>query len=146
MFKSSNRSPRLILLLCAAISGCVSLSGCHHSESDHGVAIVGSDKFVNHISEALALIHSKAPDDLKLIATYVKRIEEHDRSGMNTSRDVPTCQLAPATAYASLTWCAGCIAHESYHSKLYHSPPYVYGGAKEEHACNEYQLTVMRRI
>jgi hypothetical protein len=128
----------------AVLAVCLIGSGCRQSESFHGVEIVGSERFVDQVRNALTLIRSQAPQDFEVIAASVQRVEEHDRSGMDASRS--TCQLAPASAYASQTWCAGCIAHEAHHAKLSASPSYDYGEAAEERECIEYQRAVLERI
>jgi len=131
---------------CLLVSACVCV-GCGRQSATHfGVEIVGQEKFIQQVTKAMSLIQENAPDDLELIAKYLRRIEEHDHSGMDASREAPTCQLAPASAYASVTWCAGCIAHEAYHSKLSQSPDYAYGLEQEEEECMAYQLTVLQKI
>ncbi len=123
---------------------CVIACGCTDSATYHGVKIRGSEKFANQVQAALALINEKAPDEFGVISKYVRRIEEHDRSGMDASHR--TCQLAPASTYYSLTWCAGVIAHEAHHAKLQSSPSYEYGLVEEERACNVFQASVMEKI
>ena len=133
---------RLSSILAATL--CLVVAGCSPSETYHGTEIHGSEKFAGQIREALELIRHHSPDEFASITEYVRRIEESDRSGMDTSRSV--CQLAPATAYHSITWCAGCIAHEAHHAKLSQSASYSYGHAQEEKVCIAYQRAVLERI
>jgi hypothetical protein len=143
MFAPYSKASRRIARF-SAVAFCLAAIGCSHSETYHGVEIHGSEKFAGQVREALELIRNNSPEDFVSISESVRRIEESDRSGMDTSRSV--CQLAPATAYHSLTWCAGCIAHESHHAKLSQSASYSYGYAHEEQVCIEYQRTVLERI
>jgi len=55
------------------------------------------------------------------------------------------------TAFHSLSWCAGTIAHESWHAKLYHEgksadPRDYEERTKEEIACIKHQIKVLRKI
>ncbi len=136
-------SPAAIaILLCALSAGCRGEPDATFS----GIEIYGDNNFIAQVEQALALIENNSPDEFDAIAKYVKRIESHQRSGMDMSQDVPTCQLAAATAFHSLTWCAGCIAHEAHHSKLHQEPGHEYGMAEEEQACNAVQLKVLQSI
>jgi hypothetical protein len=110
------------------------------------IEIKGSDEFVTQIRTSLSLLAADAPEEFESIATYVKRVEQHPRSGMDVHQDVPTYQLTAKTAFHSATWCAGVIAHESHHSKLFHDGDYEYGMSKEELACNAFQMRVMTKI
>jgi hypothetical protein len=133
-------------MLAATLVAALALAagGCREAESFHGVAIVGSEEFTDQIRAALALIREKSPDDFALISKHVRRVEEHARSGMELSSS--TCQLAPASAYYSLTWCAGCIAHEAHHARLAESPSHTYGLAEEELDCIAFQRAVSERL
>ena len=63
-----------------------------------------------------------------------------------------------ATAFYSLTWCAATIAHDSFHSKLYHDyqkthkgkantvPDSVWTGTAAEKLCMSHQISVMQRL
>ncbi len=120
--------------------------GCRQSEEYHGIEVSGSGAFQSQVRSALDLLRTKAPEEFAIVATYVKRIEEHQRSGMDVARDPPTCQLAPATAYASITWCAGVISHEAHHALIFQSTSAGYGGRHEEQQCIKRQIDVMKRI
>ena len=67
----------------------------------------------------------------------------------------PTYEIADSTAFYSLTWCAATIAHDSFHSKLYHDhhkthgghvPDSVWTGREAEKQCMKHQLLVMEHI
>ena len=122
------------------------VAGCGQSKDYHGIEIIGSGDFKSQVRSALNLLRTEAPEEFTVVAIYVKRIEEHERSGMDAARDPPTCQLAPATAYASITWCAGVISHEAHHAFIFQSISESYGGRHEEKECIGRQIEVMKRI
>ena len=138
-FRTSGKLARVL-----AATFCLALIGCSRSQNYHGVTIYGSEEFADQVQRALELIRTQSPDDFESISKYVRRIEESDRSGMVIVRNA--CQLAPSAAYHSLTWCAGCIAHEAHHAMLSQSSTYSYGHAEEEQVCIAYQQAVMERI
>jgi hypothetical protein len=70
-------------------------------------------------------------------------------------KDPPTYEMSDTTAFYSVTWCAATIAHDSYHSKLYHDyrkehagsvPSEVWTGRPAERLCMKHQLAVMEHI
>jgi hypothetical protein len=74
---------------------------------------------------------------------------------MRAYDDPPTFDLSQKTASYSDTWCAGSIAHDTYHSKLYHEyldahegsvPDEVWSGQAKELECIHYQASVLREI
>jgi hypothetical protein len=120
-----------------------------------GIEIRGDERFVRQVEHALALVRDKSPDSLEMIRQFVKRIQHERRTGMRAYDDPPTFDLADATAYYSVTWCAGAIAHDAYHSKLYHEyrvqhgepvPDSAWTGQVREMECNRYQLGVLSDI
>lgn len=67
----------------------------------------------------------------------------------------PTYEIGDSTAFYSVTWCAATIAHDSFHSKLYHDyrkahggrvPDHVWTGRAAETECIKHQLLVMEHI
>ncbi len=119
------------------------------------VEIAGSEKFTNQITNALALLKSKAPDAYLLVTNYVKRIEQGKHSGMWAYKIPPTYEMGDRTTFYSVTWCAATIAHDSFHSKLYHEykkahwwpvPNAVWTGTEVEKKCMVHQLEVMNSI
>jgi hypothetical protein len=63
--------------------------------------------------------------------------------------------VSDTTAFYSITWCAATVAHDSFHSKLYHDyhkthsgsvPDAVWTGRAAERKCMKHQLSVMERI
>ena len=74
---------------------------------------------------------------------------------MNVYSNPPTYQISDVTAFHSTYWCASTIAHDSYHSYLYHEykknnvgkVPYdVWGGTKAELKAIKIQIIAMKDI
>jgi hypothetical protein len=119
------------------------------------VDVIGNARFKHQVGAALSLMRDKAPEAYGTVARYAPRIEQAERSGMEAYRDPPTFTMADTTAFYSVTWCAGCIAHDAYHSRMYHEyqdnhpgpvPGEAWTGDRAERLCLDYQLEVMRSI
>jgi len=120
--------------------------------------IVGSARFKHQIRQALTLLKTKDKAGYLIVTKYVGRIQQGERSGMWADKTPPTYEVNDATAFYSLTWCAATIAHDSFHSKLYHDyrnprkkrsakvPDSVWTGTVAEQKCMSHQLAVMKRI
>ena len=117
--------------------------------------IIGSVRFSNEVSQAMQLLEAKDTEAYAIVKHYVGRIREGEHSGMWASETPPTFELNDITAFTSQTWCAATIAHDSFHSKLYHDylkahggpvPYSVWEGMKAEQQCMKYQLVVMEHI
>ena len=117
--------------------------------------IVGSPQFTNQVYQALLLLKTNDPGAWSIVTNYVGRIAEGKHSGMWAYKNPPTYEMSDRTALYSVTWCAATIAHDSYHSKLYHDykkshsgsvPDDVWSGVKAEQVCMKHQLAVMERI
>jgi|SRR5579859_1042211 len=117
--------------------------------------IKGSAQFRNQVHEAVALLKARDPDAYVILTNFVGRIQEAKRSGMLAYNTPPTNEMSDATAFYSLTWCAATIAHDSFHSKLYHEyqkahdslvPDAAWTGRAAEQQCMKHQLAVMERI
>jgi hypothetical protein len=115
--------------------------------------------FIKRVHAALKLLQEKAPDDYRSITRYIGRIRSVERwelAGMSPYLDPPTFFLSRGTARLSVTWCAGAIAHDACHSRLWHEykekhntmsvPPSVWTGQAVELKCIAYQIEVMERI
>jgi hypothetical protein len=140
--------------LIALLLGLVSQS-CRRAGTFQEIEVVGSDRFRNQVHDALLLLKTRDAYAYKIVAMHVKRIEEGERSGMWSYKDLPTYEMSDATAYYSVTWCASTIAHDSFHSKLYHEflishggpvPDDVWTGTAAERQCMAHQLSVMEHI
>ncbi len=120
-----------------------------------GPEVFGSAAFQERIHQALELLKARDPDAHAIVRGYVGRIEESAHSGMRAPANPPTFFLTWAAAKVSVTWAAAVIAHDSFHSKLYHDyrgarpgevPRRAWGGIEAEVKCMRHQLAVMRRI
>jgi len=119
------------------------------------VEISGSAKFTNQVSRALTLLKEKAPKAYSITTNFVGRIEQGKKSGMWAYKKPPTYEIADRTTFYSVTWCAGSIAHDSFHSKLYHEyknnhsgrvPNKIWTGVEAEKKCLKHQLEVLKKI
>ncbi len=119
------------------------------------VEVKGTKKFRLQVAAALKLLETKAPDVHELVRQHVAVIAESRRSGMRADLDLPTFELAGKSAFHSLTWCAATIAHDAYHSKLYHDhlrtggkpvPAAAWTGVAAEKACIAYQLEALKQV
>lgn len=117
--------------------------------------IVGNAAFSNQVSKALTLLQSRDTNAYSIVTNFVGRIQQGPRSGMWAYRKPPTYEMSDSTAFASLPWCAATIAHDSFHSKLYHDyrkthkgqvPEEVWTGRAAEMKCMAHQIAVMERI
>lgn len=120
------------------------------------VALHGTAKFQEQITNALQLLKTKAPTAYVTVTKEIGIIRQATHSGMNAWTNPPTFDLTERTAFYSLTWCAGAIAHDSFHSKLYHDclrknprkgvPDAAWKGEEAEARCLEYQIRVLKEI
>jgi len=119
------------------------------------VEVVGPEKFKAQVGQALRLLEQKAPGAYALVLRYVGRIKHSQRSGMWAFKEPPTYEMSARTAFYSVTWCAGTIAHDALHSKLYHDhrkqhagrvPADVWTGEVAEKRCILFQLEVLEQI
>ena len=157
MKKESNRFSSLGVILLAMI-GSLAIASCGRqaplTSSHAGIEIVGNQRFVGQVRQALVLLEREAPEEFGTVQQYVKRIKQGPRSGMWADQDPPTFEMGDRTTFHSVTWCAGAIAHDSYHSRLYHeyreahgeSVPYEAWGDAREPECIAFQLTAMEKI
>jgi hypothetical protein len=140
-----------ILLVLLALPLLRTCDYAHTSEPE----VVGSTQFINQVRQALLLLKTRDADAYAIVTKYVGRIEEGKRSGMWAYKTPPTYEMSDSTAFYSVTWCAATIAHDSFHSKLYHDyqtahseavPDEIWTGTSAEQQCMKHQLAVMKRI
>lgn len=119
------------------------------------IEVIGDQEFIRQVEAALTLLEDKDPEAFSIVKNYIGRIEQGEHSGMWAYKDPPTFELANRSAFYSITWCAGIIAHDSYHSKLYHDyksthlrsvPDDVWTGVEAERQCIAYQLNIAIKI
>jgi hypothetical protein len=112
-------------------------------------------EFSNQVQRALLLLKTRDADAFAIVTNYVGRIQEGERSGMWAHKTPPTYEMSRTNAFYSLSWCAATIAHDSFHSKLYHDyqkehgrpvPDPIWTGRAAERQCMKHQLLVMERI
>ncbi len=149
-------TPRVRAAVCASLLACVLGFGnaCFAAEPE----IVGTARFTQQIKQALALLKTRDKAAYAIVEANVGRIQQGERSGMWAYKTPPTYEVSDKTAFASLTWCAATIAHDSYHSKLYHDylkahkkqgatvPNAVWTGTGAEKKCMAHQIAVMKAI
>jgi hypothetical protein len=157
-----NRRSKLLstlwfLLMAATLA--VAVSSCRRLDASRfdTISIRGSSRFEERVGGALALLKSNSPDSYVVTTSYVATIEQAKRSGMQAWLQAPRFQLNDRSAYYSLTWCAGVIAHDSFHSKLYHDyladnpgvkwvPDKIWKGESAERQCLDHQKKVLEKI
>jgi hypothetical protein len=142
----------LVSILAAAI-GCTTPKSPGRFES---VQIRGTPMFVRQVENALGLLKTNSPTGYAIVTNYVGIVEEAKRSGMRAWSKPPKFELNKRTAFYSVTWCAGTIAHDSFHSKLYADylrqhpkkrvPDEIWTGEEAERRCSEHQVTVLKEI
>jgi hypothetical protein len=117
--------------------------------------VTGSAQLRAQVEAALEVLKNKTPEVYALIQEHVAIIAEGKTSGMWAYRNPPTFEITSTSAAYSITWCAGIIAHDAYHSKLYHDylrskgppvPDEIWTGAEAEKLCIQFQLSVLRKI
>lgn len=117
--------------------------------------IVGSPRYTAQVLKALDLLKTRDAAAYSIVTNYVGRIKESAHSGMWAYNNPPTYEMSDVTAYYSLTWCTATIAHDSFHSKLFHEyekahrgpvPDSVWTGVGAEQQCMKHQIDVMKNI
>jgi hypothetical protein len=119
------------------------------------IEIRGTEKFQTAVSNALILLRTKAPDAYQIVTNNIAIIDESDHSGMNAGAVHPAFNLNGRSAFYSPTWCASDIAHDSFHSKLYHDyqkahagkvPDEIWIGHEAELKCLQHQARVLKAV
>ena len=119
------------------------------------VAIQGTPRFSDQVESALTLLRLKSPQGYAIVTNHVAVIHQATHSGMRADETPPVFDLNDRSAFASVTWCAGAIAHDSFHAKLYHDyrrehrwpvPPSVWTGHDAEAKCLAHQVQVLRDL
>jgi len=90
-----------------------------------------------------------------VIPRYIAVIQQGKRSGMKAAAEKPTFVVGKRTWNHSALWYAGAIAHDCYHSKLYHEalaiaggkpPADCWTGTSAEKKCLNFQIEVMESL
>lgn len=124
------------------------------SNNEMGILVKGDKTFVDHTLKSLKIMFDNSRENFEIVHKYVGKIEQGDKSGMAAYEEPPTFYVGNPTSNASTTWYASAIAHDSFHSKLYHDyedihgtvPNEVWGGYEPEMRCLEYQIGVLERV
>lgn len=118
-----------------------------------GVEIRGGAEFLARTREALELL--KPTPFFSDIQRYIAVIQQGRRSGMKAYAKRPAFIVGRRTWSHSALWYAGAIAHDSYHSKLYHEgkssaggepPADCWTGKEAERKCLAYQIEVLSAL
>jgi hypothetical protein len=129
----------------------VALFGGRKRSSFGGIQLFGSAAFRARTLEALQLLSSCS--DFDVVERHVALIKQGTRSGMKAWAKQPAFTVGTATWQHSTVWYAGVVAHEAYHSKLYHDakaatgetepPADTWTGAEAEKKCLVFQRQVL---
>lgn len=116
--------------------------------------MIGSADFAEKTKAALARL--KKSGYLGEIKGHASIIKQSNCSGMNVYAEKPTFQVGKETWNSNNVWYAGTIAHDSFHSKLYHDskkakggvepPAEDWSGRQAEIECLNYQARVLRGL
>lgn len=130
-------------------------NGSRRQHTDAGIKIEGDALFISNTLKALYRLCECVSSDDACMQHYVGRIKQGERSGMAAYENPPTFYVGNKTAQASVSWYASAIAHDAYHSKLYHDykdayggrvPDLVWSGYDAEMRCLEYQIGILEKI
>ena len=117
------------------------------------IEVRGVVEFLDRTREALALLQSTPY--FPQIQRHIAVIRQGRRSGMRADAEKPAFVVGRRTWSRSALWYAGAIAHDSYHSKLYHdekestgrNPPVdCWTGKEAEQKCLAFQIEVMEAL
>lgn len=119
-----------------------------------GIEVRGRSEFLLRTGESLALLGRAAR--IGFIQAHIAVIRQGRRSGMKAWAKKPTFVVGNRTWQHSVLWYAGAIAHDAYHSKLYHEAKNSLGGnephadawtgAEAEKKCLAFQRKVMAEL
>ena len=123
--------------------------------SANALTVQGNARYQKQVQQCLDLLKTKAPSDYNFISQHIGIIKQNSRSGMRDWLSPPQVDMSDVTAFYSVTWCAGSIAHDAYHSYLYQKyqpatgghPAYdKWAGFEAERQAIAYQIKVMEKI
>jgi hypothetical protein len=100
------------------------------SEIVNGIELRGRSEFLLRTKESLALLGCASR--IGFIQDHISVIRQGHRSGMKAWAKKPIFVVGNRTWQHSALWYAGAIAHDAYHSKLYHDAKRANGGKKPE--------------
>ena len=100
------------------------------SKNVDGIEVRGGPEFHRQTQKSLDLL--KPTSQFDMIQAHVSIIQQGRRSGMNAWTEKPTFVVGKRTWQHSVLWYAGAIAHDAYHSKLYHEAKKALSGMKPD--------------
>ncbi len=117
-----------------------------------GIEVRGRSEFIRRSEEALALLRDLP--QFADIQRHIAIIKQGRRSGMWAQKNRPTFVVGRRTWSHSALWYAGAIAHDAYHSKLYHDarresakpPADCWTGPEAERECLGYQIEALKAL
>ena len=115
------------------------------------IDVEGSNNFISSTTQALLMLERTK---FRRFHGYLGKVREGNFSGMFAWETPPTYQVGQLTWTADITWYASTIAHDTYHSYLYHLAGYrnanipdnAWKGAGAEQKCNQFQLDVLQEL
>jgi len=124
------------------------------SETVEGLDLTGSPEFIAKTREALDQL--KRTKCFKVVKQYVAIIKESETSGMEAYLARPSYGVGKRTWQAGAVWYASTIAHDAFHSKLYHDakdklkgkepPETAWTGKEAEKKCLRFQADALRQM
>ena len=103
-----------------------------------GIDIQGSPEFKSQVTHALKLVWMADRDTFLFMKKNLYVIRNEDKTGFYMENGRPVAALSNDHAFRSLTWCAGIIAHQTWHAwytleknKRISSPPPLPGDKDE---------------
>jgi len=118
------------------------------------IEIRGSVVFIARTKKVLSLLFEQS-ESFSTVSPYLGRIRQSVRSGMRAYDLIPTFDVSDTTSSHSIIWYAGAIAHDAYHSLLYHRSKetegkepsyYTWTGEAAEKKCLKFQLQVLKEL
>jgi hypothetical protein len=119
------------------------------------IAITGTPQFVVRTETALTLLKGSADTAYRKVTGYIGTIVQGEHSGMWAYEEPPRYEVNGVTAFSTVTWYAGTIAHDALHSELYHVylaantgpvPDSAWTGEAAEKESMAFQLEVLKSI
>jgi len=108
------------------------------------IEIQGDKNFVNKTKSALILLsRSKTFQEIKKYLGKIKQIPA-DKFQMAPWEKPPTCEVGANTIFSIKLYAAG-LAHEAYHSYLYHNNQ-EYAGKNAEEKCVSTEIKVLEEL
>jgi hypothetical protein len=86
--------------------------------TDAALEVKGDDNFKSQVTHSLKLIWLSDREDFLFIKKYLSVIRNEDKTEFYLDNGRPVAALSKAQANRSLTWCAGLIAHQAFHSYI----------------------------